>query len=53
MPYLFKRHRIQLDAHAWQRAALRVHLPYAFDLRELLRNDRGSGIVHLAAIEHV
>ncbi len=53
MPYLFKRHWIQLDAHARQRAALRVYLSDAPDLRELLHNDGGSGIVELAAIEHV
>ena len=50
---LVQRHGIQLHAHARQRAALRVYLSHASDLRKLLRHDGGRGIVQLAAIQHV
>ncbi len=40
-----ERRRVELDAHAGERAAAHEHLAHALDLRELLLEDRGGGVV--------
>ena len=53
MPYLFSTRRIQFDSHAGQRAAAHRHLADAGDLRQLLRHDGRSRVVHLAFGQHI
>ena len=48
MPYLLSAGGIELDAHRGQRAAADAHLADALHLRQLLREDRRCGVVHLA-----
>ena len=50
---LVQRGRIQIDAHRRQRAAAHLNLTDALDLRQLLRQDRGGGVVHLALLHDV
>src|SRR6266568_1513570 len=50
---LVERRRIQLHAHRGERGAAHRHLADAFGLGNFLREDGGSGVVHLAAVERV
>ena len=44
---LVERRRVEFDAHRGQRGSPHRHLPDAFQLRELLREDRRGRVVHL------